>query len=192
MKGICFFCALLLASCTLLQNNQVLYRQSKTLPDTAFVYALPYAAGTSHCVWQGYYSLFSHYGNFALDFKMPQGTGVCAARGGVVVYVKESATRGGVGKRYVGTENGITIRHSDSTFAHYLHLRHNGALVNVGDTVRQGQLIGYSGSTGFSAFPHLHFEVTRNFKKATNEVPVRFHTQEGNKFLQPLHCYKAL
>lgn len=192
MNRLFVFGLILLCSCTLLQNNQVLYRRSKTLPDTAFVYALPYAKGSFHCVWQGYYSWFSHQGNFAIDFKMKPGTGVHAARCGVVVYVKESATKGGVGKKYVGTENAVVIRHSDSTFAHYLHLQHNGALVEVGDTVQQGQLIGLSGSTGFSAFPHLHFEVTRNLKKATNEIPVRFSTEKGAVFLQPMHCYKAL
>jgi murein DD-endopeptidase MepM/ murein hydrolase activator NlpD len=183
---------LLFSSCAALQNNAVLYSFSKTMPDTAFVYSLPFAKGTAHRVWQGYQSLFSHYGNFAIDFKMPQGTAVYAARGGVVIAVKEDETRGGVGKKYVGTENGIVIRHSDGSHAHYLHLQYNGALVNVGDTVRQGQQIGLSGSTGFSAFPHLHFEVTKGPQKAKAEIPVRFHTEKGVLFLQPLRRYKSI
>ena len=192
MKNGLLFLPLFCASCAVLQNNQVVYQQSKQMPDTAFVYALPYAKGTTHRVWQGYYSLFSHYGNFAIDFRMNQGTPVYAARSGVVMYVKQSAVSGGVGTKFVGTENGIVIRHSDSTFAHYLHLQHNGALVKVGDTVQQGQKIALSGSTGFSAFPHLHFEVTRDLKKATEEVPVRFRTEKGAVFLQPMRRYKAI
>jgi murein DD-endopeptidase MepM/ murein hydrolase activator NlpD len=180
------------ASCAVLQNNQVVYHYAQNMPDTAFVYTLPYAKGATHRVWQGYHSLLSHHGNFAIDFKMKQGTGVYAARSGVVVYVKQSATKGGIGRRYLDAANSITIKHNDGTFAHYLHLQHNGALVSVGDTVGQGQKIGLSGSTGFSAFPHLHFEVTRGLKKATNELPVRFHTEKGAVFLQPMRRYKAI
>ena len=183
---------LLFCSCTVLQNNKVLYSFSKTAPDTAFVYSLPFARGTAHRVWQGYHSLFSHYGNFAIDFKMKQGTAVHAARDGVVVTVKEDQTRGGVGKKYVGQENGIVIRHSDGSYAHYLHLQYKGALVEVGDTVRQGQPIGLSGSTGFSAFPHLHFEVTNGLQKAKKEIPVHFRTEKGAVFLQPLRRYKSV
>ena len=141
---------------------------------------------------QGYRSFFSHYDDIAIDFKMKPGTGVCAARDGVVVFVRETNTTGGIGKKYLGQANGIVVKHSDNTYAHYLHLQYNGALVNVGDTVRQGQLIGLSGSTGFSAFPHLHFEVTEGLRKARRQIPVRFHTEKGDIFLQPLRRYKAL
>lgn len=180
------------SSCTLLQNSTVVYQFSKALPDSAFVYALPYEKGKSHRVVQGYRSFFSHIDDIAIDFKMKPGTRVCAARDGVVVFVRTTGTRGGIGKKYLGMANSIVVRHCDSTYAHYLHLQHNGSLVSVGDTVRQGQVIGLSGSTGFSAFPHLHFEVTEGMKKARRQIPVRFHTKKGVIFLQPLHKYKAL
>lgn len=192
MKALFLFVGAAFASCAVLQNNAVVYHWSKTIPDTAFVYSLPYAKNTSHCVAQGYYSFFSHHGDFALDFKMKQGTGVYAAREGVVVFVREDETKGGIGKKHIGKANGVTIKHSDRTYAHYLHLQHNGALVTIGDTVRQGQLIGLSGSTGFSAFPHLHFEVTGGMQTAKDEIPVRFRTEKGNIFLQPLRRYKAM
>jgi murein DD-endopeptidase MepM/ murein hydrolase activator NlpD len=64
--------------------------------------------------------------------------------------------------------------------------------VSVGDSIQQGQVIGLSGSTGFSAFPHLHFEVTREPRISRNDFPVLFLTQKGAKFLQPLRWYKAL
>lgn len=192
MKALLLFVCVALSSCTVLQNNAVVYRRSKTLPDTAFVYSLPYAKNTSPRVVQGYYSFFSHQGDFAIDFKMKPGTGVYAAREGVVVFVREDQTRGGVSKKYVGKANRITIKHNDGTYAHYLHLQHNGAFVNVGDTVKQGQIIGLSGSTGFSAFPHLHFEVTGGMQTAKDEIPVRFRTEKGAVFLQPLRRYKAM
>jgi murein DD-endopeptidase MepM/ murein hydrolase activator NlpD len=192
MKALFLIVSTAFASCAVLQNDTAVYQQSKKLSDTAFVYSLPYAKGTAHRVWQGYHSLFSHWGNFAIDFKMKKGTSVHAAREGIVVFVKEDETKGGVGKKYVGKENGITIKHNDGTYAHYLHLQHNGALVTVGDTVKQGQIIGLSGSTGFSAFPHLHFEVTEGMQKAKDEIPVRFRTAKGVTFLRPLRRYKAL
>ncbi len=156
------------------------------------VYSLPYQKGKSFLIVQGYQSLFSHAGDYAIDFKMKPGTKVVAARSGVVVFVRVSNKIGGVGKKYVGTGNGITVQHSDGSYAHYWHLLYNGALVSVGDTIQQGQVIGLSGSTGFSAFPHLHFEVTHEIQISSADFPVMFHTKKGAIFLQPLHCYKAL
>jgi murein DD-endopeptidase MepM/ murein hydrolase activator NlpD len=191
IRLVVFFSLVLFSSCTILQNNAVVYRLSRQMPDTAHVYSLPFAKGTSHQVWQGYHSLFSHWGNYAIDFRMKRGTVIHAARGGVVVGIRDEYKWGGVGRRYVGKENALVIRHSDSTYAHYLHIRNKGALVKLGDTVQQGQPIAISGSTGFSAFPHLHFEVTGQPKKASDEVPVWFQTEKGVEFLHPLRRYTA-
>lgn len=155
------------------------------------VYLLPYERGTAHWVAQGYESLFSHFGDYAIDFKMKPGTKVMAARSGVVIFVRKDNTKGGVGKKYVGSGNGIVIKHADSSYAFYWHLQYNGAVVSVGDSVEQGQWIGYSGSTGFSAFPHLHFEVTRQPQISRDDFPVPFLVNGRPKFLQPLHGYKA-
>lgn len=180
------------ASCSFLQNNAFISRAGSLMGKDSFIYSLPYEKGTTHVVVQGYQSLFSHAGDYAIDFKMKSGTKVMAAREGVVVAIRDSTKLGGVGKKYVGTANRITISHSDGTYGHYLHLQYKGVLVAVGDTVHQEQLIGYSGSTGFSAFPHLHFEVTRQPPVSKDDFPVQFQTRKGIKFLQPLHWYKAL
>lgn len=167
-------------------------RAEKLMGNHSYVYSLPFEKSKSYIMVQGYESLFSHHGNYAVDFKMKPGTKVMAAREGIVVFVREGNRAGGLGKKYVGKGNGITIKHSDGTYAHYWHLQYNGALVSVGDTVRRGQHIGLSGSTGFSAFPHLHFEVTRQPRISKDDIPVLFQTRKGTKFLQPLHWYKAL
>ena len=73
--------------------------------------------------------------------------------------------------------NFVKIRHDDGTIGHYVHLRHLGVEVSVGDGIRSGELIGYSGSTGYSSGPHLYFEVfsaTRNLERRT--IPVKFRT----------------
>lgn len=175
-----------------MQNNDFVCRSQWLMKDHRHVYALPFEKGKAYRMMQGYESLFSHKGDYAVDFKMKPGTKVLAARAGVVVFVRDSDSAGGVGKRFVGKGNGITVRHADSTYAHYWHLRHKGALVSVGDAVVEGQWIGLSGNTGFTAFPHLHFEVSRRPQKSNDDFPVLFLTQNGPRFLQPLRRYKAI
>jgi murein DD-endopeptidase MepM/ murein hydrolase activator NlpD len=53
----------------------------------------------------------------------------------------------------------ISVLQVDGTYAEYLHLRHGGTVVKPGDRVVAGQLIGYSGNTGWSSTPHIHFHV---------------------------------
>lgn len=179
-------------SCSVVQNNDFVTRAEKLMGDHYYVYSLPFEKGQSYFVVQGYESAFSHKGDYAIDFKVKPGTKIAAARDGVVAYVRESFDEGGVGKKYIGKGNGITIRHSDGTYAHYWHIQKDGASVNVGDTVLQGQVIALSGSTGFSAFPHLHFEVTRQPRISRDDFPVLFFTEKGPKFLHPFRWYKAL
>jgi murein DD-endopeptidase MepM/ murein hydrolase activator NlpD len=160
--------------------------------DTSYIYTLPYSKGTAHLLVQGYNSHFSHRGRLGLDFKMKKGSPVTAARSGVVASVEESHTKGGVSKSYYRQANFVSIRHSDGTLSFYGHLQHNGVLVNVGDTVRQGQVIARSGSTGYSAFPHLHFSLWRPTPSGRRALlPTRFYTQKGVQYLRPGHWYKA-
>jgi len=65
------------------------------------------------------------------------------------------------GTKVPGEENYIFIRHADGTFGRYYHLTFGGALVDSGARVKRGDLIGRSGTSGASAGPHLHFDVTR-------------------------------
>lgn len=158
--------------------------------DTSYVYELPYEKGKSHLLAQGYFSRFSHRERVALDFKMKRGTKICAAREGIVVRVKEDGDRGGWNRKYRPYGNNIVIQHADSSRAGYWHLQKDGALVNVGDTVKKGQVIGLSGMTGYALFPHLHF-IVWDFDKNGNwrQVPTRFQTRKGINYLKPLRRY---
>jgi murein DD-endopeptidase MepM/ murein hydrolase activator NlpD len=159
--------------------------------DTSFVYILPFERGRSHWLIQGYFSRLTHKERAALDFKMKRGTKICAARNGIVVRAKEDGDRGGLNKKFRPFGNNIVIQHSDGTRAGYWHLQHNGALVNVGDTVKQGQVIGLSGKTGYTALPHLHFLVWRfDDKGQWQQVPTRFQTSKGIKYLRPFRWYR--
>ncbi len=161
--------------------------------DSSFVYALPFPTGTKRLLVQGYNSFLSHKNKRALDFKMKTGSKVMAARSGVVSSIVANATNGGLKHKYLHMGNYVVIRHTDGTQAYYGHLQYNGALVQVGDSIAQGQLIALSGSTGYSAFPHLHFMVWG--KSASGErksVPTRFKTNKGIKYLKPGACYRAM
>jgi murein DD-endopeptidase MepM/ murein hydrolase activator NlpD len=189
MKYISYIIALLTFSCGVQHRLQ----QDETATDDSYVYQLPYAEGKSYLVVQGYRSWFSHKGRLAYDFKMKTGTPVYAAREGVVTSVQEDFTKGGIGKKYYRKANSIVIRHEDGSNAMYAHLKHNGAEVKPGDAVKRGQLIGYSGNTGYSAFPHLHFLVwgpTKDGRRA--QLPVRFQTVNGAKYLKPGRSYKSV
>ncbi|MEM6772000.1 MAG: M23 family metallopeptidase [Bacteroidota bacterium] len=138
------------------------------------VYELPFAPGTSQVVSQGYNGKFSHQGALSLDFDMPEGTPIHAARGGVVAIVEERFDRGCPSARCLEYTNEVVILHDDGTFGEYVHLRQNGALVERGDRVETGQLIGESGATGFANGPHLHFSVYRQRMKGRQYIPTVF------------------
>src|SRR6476469_6560933 len=158
--------------------------------DTSYIYPLPYPKGKSKLLVEGYNSWFSHRGRLGYDFKMKQGSPVLAARAGVVVSTEESFTKGGVNKKYFRKSNYVMVRHNDSTMSFYGHLHHNGVVVKAGDTVHIGQLLAYSGSTGYSAFPHLHFIVWKPSAIGRKQLPARFHTQKGILYLRPGRWYK--
>jgi murein DD-endopeptidase MepM/ murein hydrolase activator NlpD len=106
---------------------------------------------------------------YAYDFLMPVGTPIVAARAGTVLLVEERYIDG---NRTAGEENYINVVHDDGSVAGYVHLTHDGALVEVGDRVEQGQTIGLSGDTGSSSQPHLHFHVQAC--QGCGTVPVTF------------------
>jgi len=197
MRGIVILFSLTLAACSVSKNPQ--RKEVRGLlngsvkDDTSFVYALPYKEGKTFRVIQGYFSHFSHKERAALDFNMKRGTEITAAREGVVVRVKEDGDRGGLKKKYRPYGNNIVIQHSDSSRAGYWHLQKDGALVQVGDTVRMGQVIGLSGKTGYAAVPHLHFLVWKsNGRGNWQQIPTRFKTSKGIKYLHFWKKYKNL
>jgi murein DD-endopeptidase MepM/ murein hydrolase activator NlpD len=195
MKPLTLFVCVLLKFYSFAQVNSVPVKNPKETENDAlnYGYALPYQKGKSFLLVQGYQSkLFSHKGEFALDFKMKKGTKICAARSGIVVAVREDSKKGGIKLKYLSEGNHVIIKHDDGTYANYWHLKYNGALVNVGDTVKQGDAIGLAGKTGFALFPHLHFEVTTHPYPGHDQLRTKFLTTKGKRFLKPLHWYKSI
>ncbi len=136
-------------------------------------YKLPWQAEVSQWVSQGNRSLISHRGlhQNAWDFWMPVGTEILAAREGNVIKVEESFI--GIGMH----SNFITIEHPDGTRALYAHIKKDGVVPTVGDYVKQGQLIAYSGMVGQTINPHLHFVVLN--KDESESLPIVFSDCSG-------------
>ena len=87
-----------------------------------------------------------------IDFAARRGTPVMAAGDGKVEY----AGRNGAYGKY------IRIRHNSDYKTAYAHLKGYARGIQGGKRVKQGQIIGYVGSTGRSTGPHLHYEILRN------------------------------
>ena len=137
-------------------------------------YVLPYEPGQTFVVGGGNcgggHRRFT-WEQYAYDIQMPIGTRLVAVRDGQVIRVVEGFADG---TRVPGQENGIEVRHADGTIAGYWHLTRNGALVEVGDRVEQGQVIALSGDSGNSLLPHLHFEVLQGCAVLCSSIPITF------------------
>ena len=90
------------------------------------------------------------HGRNAVDMAAPYGTAILAAHSGIIKKAHKYGYGGGYGKYLI-------IDHQDGVETLYAHL--NKIIVNYGQKVIKGQVVGYEGSTGRSTGPHLHFEV---------------------------------
>lgn len=141
--------------------------------DPKYHYLLPYPEDISHMLIQGNNTAFTHNrpnASFAFDFAMPENSMISAARGGTVGFVSMNNKEGGNNESYLKQANKIMVCHDDGTVAIYAHLKYQGALVQMGEQVYAGQVIGFSGNTGYSTIPHLHFAVLIGSKS----IPINF------------------
>jgi len=93
------------------------------------------------------------------DFAAPSGTPIMASGSGVVVLAKWCG----------GGGNCIKIKHNSTYQTVYAHMKSFARGMKAGKKVRQGEIIGYVGSTGMSTGPHLHYEVIVNGKKVNSQ-----------------------
>lgn len=166
------------------ESPEVTYRHEYLIgsPDARHAperpYRMPYALATAYPVTQAYPDTATHHtpdSRHAIDFAMPVGTHVFAARGGTVFAVASRNYRGGLDTTRDGAgANVVHILHDDGTFAVYAHLNRSSIRVRPGDRVTRGEYIADSGNTGFSTGPHLHFAVVRNAGGHLESLPVSF------------------
>lgn len=96
------------------------------------------------------------HGHFhaGLDFACPSGTPIYATGNGEITFAGASGH---------GYGNYVDINHGNGFLTKYAHM--SKVIVEVGQNVKRGDLIGYSGNTGLSTGPHLHYEIERNGEK---------------------------
>ena len=93
------------------------------------------------------------------DFAAPKGTPIMASGSGTITRAKWCG----------GGGNCIKIKHNSTYETIYAHMQSFARGIKVGKKVKQGQIIGYVGSTGISTGPHLHYEVLVNGKKINSQ-----------------------
>ena len=94
------------------------------------------------------------------DFAAPMGTPIMASGSGTITRAKWCG----------GGGNCIKIKHNSTYETVYAHMKSFARGMKVGKKVRQGEIIGYVGSTGMSTGPHLHYEVIVNGKKVNSQT----------------------
>ena len=94
------------------------------------------------------------------DFAAPSGTPIMASGSGTITRAKWCG----------GGGNCIKIKHNSTYETVYAHMKSFAKGMKVGKKVRQGEIIGYVGSTGMSTGPHLHYEVIVNGKKVNSQT----------------------
>ncbi len=160
-----------LGSPNVIHNTQTLYRP-------------PFTRYQRFQITQAFNGKFSHMdkqNQYAVDFSMPEGSEIHASRAGTVMSVDNDFFQGGTDKQtYKSRANSIRILHNDGSMAIYAHLQVDRAQVHEGMHVDAGQLIAYSGNTGFSSGPHLHFAVQVNQDMNLVSVPFNFMDVNGN------------
>ena len=130
-------------------------------------------------------------GHGGIDIKAEFGTPVMASKSGTVIESSNSCphvsySRNGGCWCNSGLGNYVKLKHDDGTYSRYLHLK-KGTALEVGTHVRQGELIGCSGSSGDSTGPHLHFDAytaddVRFFSNPTDERHT-YHSENGINYV---------
>ncbi len=160
------------------------YGSAEANHDPEELYELPFEKGRRYRCVQAFNGKLTHHGEFSysVDFVMPVGTPIHAAREGVVVSVEDRFGEGKLTSAYKDKSNYISILHADGTVGRYAHLVKGGVFVKKGQKVKAGDLIAHSGNSGYSDGPHLHFDVMKpldEIRSAT--IPFLFRTDYADR-----------
>lgn len=141
------------------------------------LYSMPFPKGVNWRITQGHDNPKSHKGKnvYALDLvtdERDKDKFVSAARGGIVIKIKEDSKNGGPTAHPINDNNEIWILHNDGSIGKYGHLQAGSitkAKLKLGDRVDEGQIIASYGKSGnYDGLEHLHFQV--DFPEGTKGV----------------------
>lgn len=135
------------------QKSQNVY-QYPFLPNTNILGAVEKVKDSHIGPWEG-----------AIDFIVPLNTPVLATLEGTVVAVVDQYKKYGSSKKYAKYYNFIQLKHENGEYTESGHLKYSSSKVKVGDKVSKGQLLAYTGHSGWMTQPHLHFLVFRLLAK---------------------------
>ncbi len=144
---------------------------------------LPFPADRRFRISQAFHGDRSHTDGqnaFAVDIVMPAGTPVLAARDGVVMEAESDFQGSGQRSYHLDRANRVRLLHEDGSMTVYAHLAFEQVMVKPGQTVLAGELLGYSGASGYSSGPHLHFVVQGVVDDRLTSLPFRFITADGD------------
>ena len=128
---------------------------------------------------------------FCIDFLLPEGTPIVAARSGTLVACQDKYKRSYKSSKFAGRRNFVVIRHSNGENSVYVHLKHHSIKAKKGQKVKRGQVIALSGQVGFATYPHLHFGVYHGeYLKGGVSVKIVFDKKIGPE--RPLYLAEAL
>ncbi len=177
---------LVLTSMRILDPNQAFHREMEThhrwgdpsARPEPYAYRLPFRAGKTFSVLQGFHGAFSHRGSneHAVDFDCPVATNILAARPGTIVAANAGAQGAGTTPDFLDYRrtNFVIVQHDDGTLGEYMHLAPSSVRVSMGQRVERGDELALSGNTGFSSTPHLHFQVITAADDGVNAVSFPF------------------
>ena len=115
---------------------------------------------------------------------------ITAHSNGVIVGLEKNCNKTYKTKPSYG--NYVLIAHNNGMSTLYAHLKYGTVLVNKGDKVKKGQVIGYMGNTGRSRGVHLHFEIRNRQDRRINPLPYLdkdLEEKRGNDIMLPMRGY---
>ena len=121
----------------------------------------PWTCGQGYKITQGNKGTYSHQAGkkeqYAWDIGMPVGTPILAPAAGTITHIKEDSNRNCSSS--CSDANYVAMTFDEGDAAVFVHLKYQGVPVSKGQHVNRGDVIGYSGNTGWSTGPHLHFQI---------------------------------
>lgn len=123
---------------------------------------------------------------YAIDIKANLGSDVVAFNAGTVVWIEGRFEDYGCGKiGFPSGGNSVRVLHADGTTAYYHHLMKGSIIVDIGQSIQEGDKLARVGDSGASSFPHLHFQIDGMTEDGIRSFPVKFYTTPLEKPWKP-------